>query len=183
MAVLPLLDMDTALAELQFAYDHGACGVLKKGLESGGRPASDPYFFPLYQEAANRNLPICLHLGSGDPEAQETGPGAAAGLIRSTFPVLDAFYNMVLDGVPNRFPDLRFGFIEAGATWVGYLLTLLTARRERMAWAGTFDLKQDLFRENRFYVACQTVDDLPYVLRFGTEDNLVIGTDYSHADA
>jgi predicted TIM-barrel fold metal-dependent hydrolase len=40
----------------------------------------------------------------------------------------------------------------------------------------------DLFRRNRIYVACQTNDDLPYILKYGTEDNLMIGTDYSHAD-
>ena len=43
-------------------------------------------------------------------------------------------------------------------------------------------LKQDLFRRYRLYVSCHTVDDLPYILQFGTEDNLLIGTDYSHAD-
>ena len=35
---------------------------------------------------------------------------------------------------------------------------------------------------NRIYVACQTNDDLPYILKYGTEDSLMIGTDYSHAD-
>lgn len=42
--------------------------------------------------------------------------------------------------------------------------------------------KEDLFRRNHFYVACQTNDDLPYILRYGTEDSLMIGTDFSHAD-
>ena len=36
--------------------------------------------------------------------------------------------------------------------------------------------------ENRMYVACQTTDDLPVVLRDTGEDNLVIGTDYGHND-
>jgi predicted TIM-barrel fold metal-dependent hydrolase len=31
-------------------------------------------------------------------------------------------------------------------------------------------------------VACQTDDDLPYVLKYSGEDNLVIGTDYGHND-
>ena len=32
------------------------------------------------------------------------------------------------------------------------------------------------------YVACQTADDLSYVLNCVGEDNLVIGTDYGHND-
>jgi len=31
-------------------------------------------------------------------------------------------------------------------------------------------------------VACQTVEDLPYLIQHCGEDNLVAGTDYSHAD-
>ena len=37
-------------------------------------------------------------------------------------------------------------------------------------------------RKNRIYVACQTDDDLPYVLKYSGEDQLVIGTDYGHND-
>jgi predicted TIM-barrel fold metal-dependent hydrolase len=31
-------------------------------------------------------------------------------------------------------------------------------------------------------VACQSQDDVPYLLQFGMEDNLLVGTDYTHAD-
>jgi predicted TIM-barrel fold metal-dependent hydrolase len=37
-------------------------------------------------------------------------------------------------------------------------------------------------RENRIYVACQTDDDLPYILKYSGPDNIVIGSDYGHAD-
>ena len=37
-------------------------------------------------------------------------------------------------------------------------------------------------REDRLYVACQTDDDLPYILKYSGEDNIVIGTDYGHED-
>jgi predicted TIM-barrel fold metal-dependent hydrolase len=32
------------------------------------------------------------------------------------------------------------------------------------------------------YVACQCTDDLEHILKHGGKDNLVIGTDYGHAD-
>ena len=57
----PLMNMDETIKELQFAKDHGACGILKKGdLEAGKWPA-DQYFHPLYEEA-NR-LPRWLSSG------------------------------------------------------------------------------------------------------------------------
>lgn len=35
---------------------------------------------------------------------------------------------------------------------------------------------------NHMYVACQTTDDLPVILKDAGEDNIVIGTDYGHND-
>jgi predicted TIM-barrel fold metal-dependent hydrolase len=37
-------------------------------------------------------------------------------------------------------------------------------------------------RQNRLYVACETQDDLPYILTYTGEDSLVIGSDYGHSD-
>jgi predicted TIM-barrel fold metal-dependent hydrolase len=39
-----------------------------------------------------------------------------------------------------------------------------------------------LLHDNRIYVACETTDDLGYVVSYAGEDNLVIGSDYGHAD-
>ena len=102
-------------------------------------------------------------------------------------PTLDACSSLLVAGIPNRFPKLRVGFIEAGAGWVPYVLNYVwgfmeqrsrdMAERPQQA-AGM----QDIFRQSRFYVAYQTSEDLPYLLQHGLEDCLVIGTDYSHMD-
>ncbi len=177
VAVLPLLTMDKAVEELRWAKDHGACGVFKKGVEAGGRRAGDPYFFPLYEEAAGLDVPICIHTGSD-------GPG---GLSPTALDAIVAFQPLLISGVLDRLPALRIGFIEAGASWVPFLLSIHAAgdRRQHLQAAGgrqSVDVKRDLFRESRIYVACQSQDDLPYILQFGMEDNLLVGTDYTHAD-
>lgn len=65
ICVPPLRNMPEALAELRFARDHGACGVLKKGDLEADHEAYDPYFFPLYEEAERLDMPICFHQGTG----------------------------------------------------------------------------------------------------------------------
>ena len=35
---------------------------------------------------------------------------------------------------------------------------------------------------NQLFAACQTDDDLPYVLKYAGENSLMIGSDYGHAD-
>jgi hypothetical protein len=45
-----------------------------------------------------------------------------------------------------------------------------------------YGLAPDLFRENRAYVTIDQIDDVASILRLGTEDHLMIGTDYSHTE-
>jgi len=80
--------------------------------------------------------------------------------------------------IPEKFPSLRFGFIEAAASWVPYIWHVL--RRQQSNWR--FRDPQELFREYRFWVACEADEELPHLVRFLGEDKLIIGSDYGHND-
>ena len=41
---------------------------------------------------------------------------------------------------------------------------------------------QDLFRNYRFWVACEADEELPHLLNYIGEDHIVIGSDYGHND-
>ena len=176
-AIMPYLSIDKAVEELKWAKDHGACGVFKKGIECDGRSASDPYFYPIYEEASRLDMPICIHNATGNIQSM-TAPrgGLDGGMV-----AIAAFSALAEAGVPEKFPKLRVGFIETGASWIPYLHADLMAKKLRRTFLPV-DVKEDLFRKYRFYVTCHTNDDLPYILKYGTEDSLMIGTDYSHAD-
>jgi hypothetical protein len=45
-----------------------------------------------------------------------------------------------------------------------------------------FELEPELFRNNRLFVTIDPIDDIESLLKFGTEDNLMIGTDYSNTE-
>ncbi len=174
VALMPMMSMDEALDELRWAKDHGACGVFKKGVECG-RSASDPYFFPLYEEASRLDMPICIHTGTGNPPTG--GPSELSGKLNA----ISAFTDLAMSSVPADYPELRIGWIETGASWVPFLSADLAAKHLKLTFR-PFDFKEDLFRDSHFYVACDSTDDLPYILQFGTEDRLMVGTDYTHAD-
>jgi uncharacterized protein len=177
VAQAPMLDMDEAVKELRFAKDHGACGVMKKGVECGDRSAADPYFHPLYEEAERLDLPICIHQGIGDPGSSNTTEGVAR---MSVLNVLSAFASLAGAKIPDKYPKLRFGFIEAGASWIPFLIKDLGMRGN--AEKAGYDFKTEFLAHNRFYVTCDTEDDIGYLLNFGAEDYLMLGTDYSHVD-
>jgi predicted TIM-barrel fold metal-dependent hydrolase len=185
-------NMEEAVEELSFAKDHGACGVLKKGDREADRWPSDSYFYPLYEEAERLDLPICFHTGSGTPDftsSLDVGPG----FMRGKGPVINAVFALAGGKVPSKFPKLRFGFIEAGASWVPlvhYSLRRSHATSERSGGAPLRralgdtrrDLEDDVFSANRFYVTCQVDEDLPMLLNYIGEDNLLVGSDYTHQD-
>jgi hypothetical protein len=108
-----------------------------------------------------------------------------------------AFNNLIYQGVPKRFPALRWSFVETTSQWIPYVVNDLVIRTEaerefQRKYAGHVlsrvrpnerDLAAEgLLRDNRIYVACQTSDDFPYVVEYAGEDNLIVGTDYGHAD-
>ena len=45
-----------------------------------------------------------------------------------------------------------------------------------------YTLDADLMKSNRMYVTCQVDEDLPYIVKVAGEDNLMIGSDYTHRD-
>jgi predicted TIM-barrel fold metal-dependent hydrolase len=175
-AVPPLLSITEALSEARFAKENGACAIFVRGLE-GERRLSDPYFYPLYEEASRLDMPICVHSGIGSFTVHDYFL-REAGFSKFKLAVVGAFHSLIFDGIPEKFPRLKFGFIEVSAQWVPYAIHDLARRFVRRGKA----LPKDLLRESRLYVACQTDDDLPYVLQYAGEDNLVIGSDYGHAD-
>ena len=177
VASLPVLSIERAVEEIAWAKENGAVSVLKRGVEAGQRSAGDPYFYPLYRQAEAVDLAMCIHIGAGEVTEGMTNP-----IWQHRLPPIDAFVSLVLEGVPRRFPSLRFGFIEAMSSWVPFALAELEARKERMAWLIDVDLQEDLLRESRFYVAGQTHEDLTYISSRTGSGNLVIGSDYGHAD-
>ncbi len=176
IVVPPLLRMDEALDQLRWSVENGACGVMLRGLE-GDRMLINPYFFPLYEEAQRLNVPICIHAGGGNPQYRAVVE--TEGFCRAKLLVVGAMHALISHDIPAQFPQLRWGFIEASASWIPWVLTDLARRQERD------DRPIDpitVLHDNRMYVTCQTDDDLPYLIGRVGEDNLVIGTDYGHAD-
>jgi predicted TIM-barrel fold metal-dependent hydrolase len=174
--VPPLQTLEHLSEELKFGKENGACGIYLRGLEVE-RILSDPYFFPLYEQASALDLPVCVHSANGafttyDFYADDPG------FSKFKLAVIGAFHSFVFHGIPQLFPRLRIGIIEVSAQWIPYAVHDLArrfARRGRL-------FPKNVLKENRIYVTCQTDDDLDYVVGYAGEDNLVIGTDYGHAD-
>ena len=157
-AVLPLRSIDASIEEMRLAKEHGAVGIFFRGME-GERTLDDPYFFPVYEEANALEMPICIHTGSGCPTLTnmfnlERNHTFHHGRVLPIF----AFRDIIHNRIPEMFPKLRFGFIEASAGWVPFLLHIL---RRLLKQQFKFDSSVELFQKYRLFVACEADEDIP----------------------
>ncbi len=178
-AVLPLFSMDKVFDEARFAKENGACGIFMRGSECE-KLLSDSYFFPLFDLASRLDLAICIHSGTGSSALYDYFRYETIGFSKFKLVIVGAFHNMIMDGIPDRFPKLRVAFLEASSQWLPYVATDLV---KRYRLQGRELNTKELLRQNRFYVGCESSDDLPYIIQFVGGDNLVVGTDYGHADS
>jgi predicted TIM-barrel fold metal-dependent hydrolase len=178
--VLPLLSIPHALEQLRFASANGAVAVFIRSLE-GSRVPHDPYFFPVYEEASNLNMAIVIHASNANPHVRETVNQYNVGMPSMwsySAQTVGAFHAWALNGMPERFAGLRFGAVEVSASWLPWIVK---DWRRRLPGIGR-TAPADPLREFRMFVACQTDDDVPYLVQQLGEDCLMIGTDYGHAD-
>jgi predicted TIM-barrel fold metal-dependent hydrolase len=181
VVVPPLRCIAESVNELRAAKEKGAVGVFFRGLE-GNYTLDNPYFFPVYQAAMDLDLPICVHTGNGTPKAadmfdlERNRQWSSSG-----FPPLHAFRDLVLNQIPDMFPKLRFGFLEAAAGWVPYLLHKLR-RDNTKRWKPSWRSGADLFADCRMFVACEADEDINYLAQHIGADQLITGSDYGHND-
>ncbi len=186
VAVLPLHSVDNAIEQMHEAKQNGAVGLFFSGIV-GSLTLNNPHFHPIYAEAEKLGLPICIHTGQSCRhlldffDLELNGTFAA-----SQLPPVIGFRDLVASEIPEKFPDLKFGFLEASASWVPYLYHhLKRSARPRPSFPNArwkHASCKDLFRDYRIYVACEADEDIPYLAEFIGEDHLMIGSDYGHND-
>jgi predicted TIM-barrel fold metal-dependent hydrolase len=126
-------------------------------------------------------MAIGVHAGNANPYvrellAQRNAPGTFWAYRMSS---IGAFHSLVMAGLPDRFPRLRMVFVEIASQWVPWTLKDLARRLPQQRGRA---LPENPMQAYRLYVACQSDDDLPYVLKYTGEDNMLMGTDYGHHD-
>ena len=175
VVIPPLRDIDASISELRYGKEHGACGVFFRGIE-GDRTLDDPYFFPVYEEAQV----------SGAPDLHPPGPGCAALTTSLTFaaatPSLTVGFPQSWHSVTWLQTRSRSCFLDSAGALLrqahpGFL------RHVSAAWnssrAGRF-WGPGLFDKYNMWISYEVEEDLPYLLKYIGEDDIVVGTDYGH---
>lgn len=178
--VPPLLSIPDALDQIREARRNGAVAVCMRPIE-GSRIISDPYFYPVYEEAVRLGMPIVFHIANGSPAICDIfrspyDPGSGFALFRA--PTVIACHTLLVSELPRRFPDLKWGFVETAAQWVPWVLREAASR-----WASdSRTFPENALEAFNVFVTCQNEDDIGYLVQQCGDDHFLIGTDYGHFD-
>jgi predicted TIM-barrel fold metal-dependent hydrolase len=125
-AVLPVPEIDAAVAETRYALDYLGADGISLLTNHHGMYLGDERLEPIFAEVATRASVVFIHPTS--PPNPAVAPGYAAPMLEFPFETTRSVTDLVLAGVLQRHPDLRVIVAHAGAA-----LPVLPARVDMMA--------------------------------------------------
>ena len=156
-----------------------------------GRTIDDPAHDAVWKTAADLGIPMTTHHGSGGGglnalgrDRNKTWLGAHA--MGHAFEAMAAIVGLYTSGVFQRFPTLRWGFMEAGTGWLPFWLHQIHEHAERMGelvpgLPRNHDIR-DIFRDRCIVTA--EADDLfiNQALDAAGDSSVVWASDFPHFD-
>ena len=118
MALIPLQEPEAAVEELKRAVKElGMCGAM---LPSTGIQAQlgDKRYWPIYEAANELGCAIGIHGGAHENLGlDDVTPYAPVHALGHPFGQMISFGGMVFNGIFEKFPNVKFGFMEGGVAW------------------------------------------------------------------
>jgi predicted TIM-barrel fold metal-dependent hydrolase len=126
IGLIHLNDIDAAVEDVEWIAKHGLRGGVLLPLPSPSDvhlpPLTSPAYDRLWAAIQDNGLVINQHSGQGSPH-YGTDPGAdALWVLEMPFFVQRGFCQLILGGVFERFPKLRYILTESGCAWALGLL-------------------------------------------------------------
>jgi predicted TIM-barrel fold metal-dependent hydrolase len=193
-ALITLHDVDLAVDELRRATTGlKATGLCLVPEPSNGRHIHDRCYDPVWREAERLGVPICFHPAASPNQDQAVhrfkGHANEAVLInafRNPVELMLAVGSFCAGGVLERFPNLRVAFLEGNCSWLPWALYRLDERWEmRKGYCSEpLSLRPSDYFLRQCFISVDVEEDLvrDVIKRIG-DDNVVISTDYPHADS
>jgi predicted TIM-barrel fold metal-dependent hydrolase len=127
---IDLHDMDRAVAEIEWARDHGLFGGVvlpAMSATAGLRGYTDSYYEPFWSACEDQGMVVNLHTGaSGGPtdamQLYDAEHGGLLGLYEVFVFSRRPLWFMIFGGVFDRHPDLRVVVTENGVHWLPSLV-------------------------------------------------------------
>jgi predicted TIM-barrel fold metal-dependent hydrolase len=195
MALIPMQDPAAAVKELRYAVEElGMPGAMlpSTGLKSH---LGSPEYWPIYEEAERLGCALGVHGGchSGMGLDHMNIYPAVHGL-GHPFGIMISFAGILMNGIYDKFPGVKIGFLEGGVSWF-----LLCLERLAESWAthipfdpeskyirlrdgeSVFEYAIRQTREGRVFVGCEGGEfALPYAVKVAGPEAFLYSSDFPH---
>jgi predicted TIM-barrel fold metal-dependent hydrolase len=190
--LVPLREPRESIAALEEMLDLGASAAVVFGT-AREKMLSDASFTAFWDEFARARLPLCVHMGASYPPFDDMVQSFFdAHALSMALPAQMAFVALVGQGMLDRYPDLKIGFMEFGAEWLFYMVGRMDHYLERdkiiqpkmMAERMPRQFIRDYLRSERIFVCGEMEDPLmkEEIALLG-EGQLLFSSDYPHGEA
>ena len=126
MLGLPFEDPDACLRTIREFADHpGVIGFLVTSQRSVGVHRNE--YMPVYAELERRGMPIGFHAGPNQADSMTSTMNKFLSAHSISFVTCNMTHmtNWVVNGIPERFPELKTSWIESGLAWVPFMMQRL----------------------------------------------------------
>jgi predicted TIM-barrel fold metal-dependent hydrolase len=200
-AYVPLEDFDQAQETARAAIKMGAKALLVPSWCPQNHSPSHVGLFPVWAMAEEAGLPILFHVGgeeklnltykeNGLPPVPDFHGGDANFTSVSYIPistsVQQTLATLIIDGIFDKFPNLKWGAIELGASWLpGWLRNLDSAahafvrNEERLQ---KLSAKPSEIARRQLRVTPYPHEDTGWIIRNSYEEMCMFSTDYPHVE-
>jgi predicted TIM-barrel fold metal-dependent hydrolase len=197
MALLPWWDIKLAVAEAERCIAMGMRGVnINSDPQTHGmQDLSGDYWTPLWELCSDKGLPVNFHIGAsdstmswyGDSPWPSLSPGKklTIGGTMMFFSNAKVMANLIVSGLLERFPRLKFVSVESGLGWIPFLLDALEYGLRENGAEGRANLSMspiEYFRRQIFACFWFEAGDghvADTIRRLGV-DNCMYETDFPH---
>jgi predicted TIM-barrel fold metal-dependent hydrolase len=199
---VPLVDFEQAASTAAEAIGLGCKALMIPSACPPGHSPSHVSLDPIWAQAQEARLPVVFHVGGGgrllDPSYFENGLPPVPdfhggdGNFRSVdymaipYPPMQTLATMIIDGVLDRFAELKIGVIEQGASWVpGWMRSMDSAatafvrNEERLQ---RLPLKPSEFVRRQVRVTPYPHEDAGWIVENAGEEVCLFSSDYPHVE-
>ncbi len=186
VGVVCLQDPEGATREVQRIKETGLAAVMINGTVGQTR-LDHPDHEPFFAEADRLRLPIAVHFSLEFPGVRELFPHFfPARVLAGIFPIMAGFTSVLCSGLMERYPNLRFAFLEAGSNWVPAYIERMDDHFENPRYNARQLISRppsEYLHSGRIFFGCEGNEaSLSRLVREVGEDKLMYSSDFPHAD-
>lgn len=183
-AVLPLPDLDGALAEARYALDTLRMDGVVLLASYGGKFLGDAAFEPLMRELDRRNAVVFVHPGM-HPSSRGLGLPWPGFMLEFVIDTSRAAVNLLFSGALERFPTIRFILAHGGGV-IPYVAWRLSVAPIISPLVPQWPQEKVLEGLRRFWydtALCATAHSLPSLMQTAAPERILFGSDWPYAPA